>query len=164
MCWDFSGGQWLGICLAAQGTWPDPCSGSRDPTCRRPMSLRTLKPTCRNSRPWTPPPGFMHDVMITVQPNDKIIHALKDSCVLSVVITITLPLWLRGWRIRLPCERPGFDAWVGKMPWRRERLPTPVLWPGEFHELCSPWCQRVGHDWETFTPHPFIVVAIALQK
>jgi len=20
-----------------------------------------------------------------------------------------------------------------KMPWRRERLPTPVFWPGEFH-------------------------------
>ena len=24
--------------------------------------------------------------------------------------------------------------------WRRERLPTPVLWPGEFHGLYSPWC------------------------
>ena len=23
------------------------------------------------------------------------------------------------------------DPWVGKMPWRRERLPTPVFWPGE---------------------------------
>ena len=29
--------------------------------------------------------------------------------------------------------RPGFDPWVGKIPWRRERLPTPVSWPGEFH-------------------------------
>ena len=26
-----------------------------------------------------------------------------------------------------------------KIPWRRERLPTPVFWPGEFHELYSPW-------------------------
>ena len=25
------------------------------------------------------------------------------------------------------------------MPWRREKLPTPVFWPGEFHELFSPW-------------------------
>jgi len=24
------------------------------------------------------------------------------------------------------------DPWVGKMAWRRERLPTPVFWPGEF--------------------------------
>ena len=31
------------------------------------------------------------------------------------------------------------DPWVGKIPWRRERLPTPVFWPGEFHELYSPW-------------------------
>ena len=29
---------------------------------------------------------------------------------------------------------PGF----GKIPWRKERLPTPV-WPGEFHGLYSPW-------------------------
>ena len=24
------------------------------------------------------------------------------------------------------------------IPWRRERLPAPVFWPGEFHGLCSP--------------------------
>ena len=24
-------------------------------------------------------------------------------------------------------------------PWRRERLPTPVFWPGEFRGLYSPW-------------------------
>ena len=36
-------------------------------------------------------------------------------------------------------ERPGFDPWVGKIPWRRERLPTPVFWPGEFHRLYSSW-------------------------
>ena len=47
------------------------------------------------------------------------------------------------------CGRPGFDPWVGKILWRRERLPTPVLWPGEFHGLYSPWCCRVGHDWMT---------------
>ena len=35
--------------------------------------------------------------------------------------------------------RPGFDPWVGKIPWRRERLPTPVFWPGEFCGLNSPW-------------------------
>ena len=34
--------------------------------------------------------------------------------------------------------RPGFDSWAGKIPWRRERLPTPVFWPGEFHGLYGP--------------------------
>ena len=42
------------------------------------------------------------------------------------------------------------EAWVrslvGKMPWRRERLPTPVFWPGESHGLYSQWGHRVGHD------------------
>ena len=27
----------------------------------------------------------------------------------------------------------SFDPWVGKIPWRIERLPTPVFWPREFH-------------------------------
>ena len=39
----------------------------------------------------------------------------------------------------LQCGRPGFDPWVRKIPWRRERLPTPVFWPGEFHELYNAW-------------------------
>ena len=43
--------------------------------------------------------------------------------------------------------RPGFDPCVGKIPWRRERLTTPVFWPGEFHGQrslagYSPW----GHE------------------
>ena len=34
------------------------------------------------------------------------------------------------------------DPWVGKIPWRRERLPTPVFWPGECHGLDRPWGGR----------------------
>ena len=26
----------------------------------------------------------------------------------------------------------GLIPWAGKIPWRREKLPTPVFWPGEF--------------------------------
>jgi len=29
--------------------------------------------------------------------------------------------------------RQRFDPWVGKIPWKREWLPTPVFLPGEFH-------------------------------
>ena len=43
------------------------------------------------------------------------------------------------WRVHLQCRRPRFDPWVGKIPRRRERLPSPVFWPGEFHGLYSPW-------------------------
>ena len=73
---------------------------------------------------------------------------------------LTAPIWQSSWReaavpgaslaqtylaFRLPLQegagsrslgnegRPGFDPWVGKIPWRRERQPTPVFWPGEFH-------------------------------
>ena len=45
-----------------------------------------------------------------------------------------------------------FDLWVGKIPWRRERLSTPVFLPGESHGqrsltgLQSMGSQRVGHN------------------
>ena len=29
----------------------------------------------------------------------------------------------------------GFDTWRGKIPWRREKLPTLVFWPREFQRL-----------------------------
>ena len=30
-------------------------------------------------------------------------------------------------RHHLQCRRPRFDSWVGKIPWRRNRQPTPVF-------------------------------------
>ena len=35
--------------------------------------------------------------------------------------------------ICLQCRRPGFDPWVGKIPWRRERQPTSVSLPRKSH-------------------------------
>ena len=50
-----------------------------------------------------------------------------------------LPWWLSWQRIHLQRGRPGFQPWLRKIPQRRERLPTPVFWPGAFHGLYSPW-------------------------
>jgi len=50
-------------------------------------------------------------------------------------------------KICLQCKRPGFNPWIGKIPRRRERLPTPVFWRGKSHRLYSPWgSQRVRHN------------------
>ena len=36
-----------------------------------------------------------------------------------------------------------WETWVLSLVWEdhqeKERLPTPVFWPGEFHGLYSPW-------------------------
>ena len=53
-----------------------------------------------------------------------------------------LLLWLSWKRIHLHCKIPGFDPWVRKIPWRRERLPSSIFWPGEFHGLYSPWVHK----------------------
>ena len=39
-----------------------------------------------------------------------------------------------------------WEAWVQSLGWKdpleTERLPTPVFWTGEFHELYSPWGRK----------------------
>ena len=54
--------------------------------------------------------------------------------------------------ICLQFGRPGFDPWIGKIPWRRERLPTPVFWSGEFEGLCSPWGCKESDMTEQLSP------------
>ena len=38
------------------------------------------------------------------------------------------------------------ETWVQSLGWEdaleKERLPTPVSWPGEFHRLYSPWGRK----------------------
>ena len=65
----------------------------------------------------------------------------------------------------LQCRRIRFDPWVGKTPWRREWLPTPVFLPGEFHgqrslEGYSPW----GHKEPQLSNWHFASHSAALKE
>ena len=44
-------------------------------------------------------------------------------------------------------------SWVGKIPWRRERLSTPVFWPGEFHGWYRPWGCKESDTTKWFSRH-----------
>ena len=55
----------------------------------------------------------------------------------------------------MECGRPGFDPWVGKIPWRKERLPTPVFWSGEFHGLYSSRGCKESDTTERLSFHSF---------
>ena len=55
------------------------------------------------------------------------------SNLLGIFFPTIFELYKQLVKICLQCGRPGFSPWVGKIPWRREKLPTPVFWPGEFH-------------------------------
>ena len=57
----------------------------------------------------------------------------------------------------LQCRRPGFTPWVEKIPWRKERLPTPVFLAGEFHGQYSPWGHKELDMTEKLSFH-FILV------
>ena len=60
-----------------------------------------------------------------------------------------LAWWLSWGRIRLQCGRPGFDPWIGNIPWRRKwqplqysRLENPVdggAWSATAHGVAKIW-------------------------
>ena len=60
----------------------------------------------------------------------------------------------------LPAMR---ETWVWSLswedPWRRERLPTPVLWSGEFHGLYSTWGRKESNSTERLSLSLFCVLS-----
>ena len=62
---------------------------------------------------------------------------------------ILLLLHLASLGAQLVKNQPAmWETWVGKIPWRRERLPIPVFWPGEFHELYRTWGHKESDMFE----------------
>ena len=56
--------------------------------------------------------------------------------VLAGLVSADLALYCKSWwlskeRICLQGRRRSFNSWVGKVPWRRKRQPTPVFLPGK---------------------------------
>ena len=72
--------------------------------------------------------------------------------------------WIRVKRIWLQCGRPGFNPWVGKIPWRWEWLPNPVFLPREFHGErslggYSPWGHKESDtEWLTLSLSSEIII------
>ena len=72
--------------------------------------------------------------------------------VLAVIHTQTCNLMLCN-KVHLQYRRPWFNSWVRKIPWRRDRLPTPVFlgFPGdsdgkESNEMWVTWVQSLGGE------------------
>ena len=82
--------------------------------------------------------------------------AVSRASFLMCIVYLELLCWLRQEGICQKCRRHGFDSWVGKNPWRRERQPTLVSLPGEFHgqrrlAYCSPWVRKDSDTTERLT-------------
>ena len=80
---------------------------------------------------------------------------MSDFSTLAYSHLLKNPGGSAGEEICLQCRRPGFDPWVGKIPWRRAWQPIPVFSPGKSPGTEEPgglqsmrW-QRVGHNWPT---------------
>ena len=62
--------------------------------------------------------------------------SLRESTIISTALMTGFPGGANSKEPVSQCrryKRPGFDPWVGKIPWRRAWQPTPVFLPGESH-------------------------------
>jgi len=66
---------------------------------------------------------------------DKDIYTDKDMCKGSLPLHFSCGSAGK----ESACNVGDLGSIPGKIPWRRERLPTPVFWPGEFSGLYSLW-------------------------
>ena len=81
---------------------------------------------------------------------------------LAITTISGLPWWPRQSSFCLQCGRPGFNPWVGKIPWRREWQPTLVFLPGKSHGQRSlvgygPWGCKESDMTERLHFHNYIV-------
>ena len=58
---------------------------------------------------------------------------LREKNYLDIPIKYRLPWWLRLFKNLPAMQKTQFHPWVGKIPWRREQLPTSVCLPGKSH-------------------------------
>ena len=61
-----------------------------------------------------------------------------------------------------------WEAWVQSLDWEdpleKVKAPTSGLWPGEFHELCSPWGRKESDTLHDFHFHFMIDLASCLKS
>ena len=46
-----------------------------------------------------------------------------------------------------------WETWVQSLGWEDALNTTPVFWPGEFHDLYSPWCRKELDTTERLSVH-----------
>ena len=74
--------------------------------------------------------------------NSKLFCPYLTSKRMAVSTSLGFPGGSDGKASACKCGRPGFDPWVGQMPWRRKWQLTPVLLPGKFRG----WKSLVGYS------------------
>ena len=80
------------------------------------------------------------------------------------IMSVGLPSWLSGKETICQwgrCKRPGFNPWVGKIPWRKKWQPTPGFLPGKFHGPrslvgYSPWGCKQSDRTEQLNTHTLL--------
>ena len=115
-----------------------------------------------------PPQGLnQHLSRLLLQQTGSVALALPGKPSHFTLHTYLLPWWLRWQSICLQWWRPGFDPWVGKIPWRKKWQPTPVFLPEKFHGRrslvgYSPWDHRVERDWAASLHFPSLIYFASL--
>ena len=138
-------GKWCGIRRCQQAGWsrPEKVIPSREPLLGiRCPPLTGAEGAGRDPSCWSGNPGsFTHQLCLS--------SSISTVRIIPVLSPHGLPRGHSGKEPTCQCRRPVFHPWVGKIPWRREWLPTPtpIFLPGKCPGQrsladCSPWGRK----------------------
>ena len=103
-------------------------------------------------------PSLLHGIFPTQRLNPGFLHC--RPILLSPQWTSLVDQLVKN----LPAMR---DTWVQFLGWedlwRRERLPTPVFWPREFHGLYSPWGHKESDITEQLSLKLMVLKLLVVQ-
>ena len=113
---------------------------------------------------WAHNPHFIYRLNCVQSQNSKV----NNPPGLCIPFFVTWASLLAQLGKNPPAMREAWDRSLGwGIPWRRERLPTLVFWPGEFHGLYSPWgwkSQTQLSDFHFLVTEPLSSLALKLLE
>ena len=137
-------------------------------------TIHTGKPGMLQSRPFFRSQRFGHDWVTELCVTNiwflLMLHIHHRSDILSHIASPLVAHVLTIWSRTCPqCGRREFNPWIGKIPWRRERLPAPVFWPEEFHGQrslagYSPRGRRESDTTERLFPFTWVSSVLRLME
>ena len=125
------------LILKIQGGSTLPCSSPKLPQSQASRATGRGEAEAPSWAPWMPcDPPPPHQDMALLCP--------RPSPVLARPPVHGFPSGSAGKESACNAGDLGSIPGLGKIPWRRERLPTLVSWPGELHTLYSPWGRKAS--------------------
>ena len=115
---------WSGEPFPSSGDLPNPGIEPRSPALQK--DSLPAEPPGKPKNTGVGSCSLLQRIFLTQESNRVLLHCRRILCRLSHQVASLIAQLVKN-------PLAVWETWARKIPRRREQLPTPVFWPGEFH-------------------------------